>query len=99
HSIAAFTSGFAQRISGCKRCARQWFRLCSPQIFPVAFSKSHDAVLVAGGLSMRLIPLGWPAIRYVVIATLCAYALGAAFLQVVQAQQLRSVTDGVQICT
>ena len=44
---------------------------------------------------MRLIPLGRPAIRYVVTATLCAYALGGAFLQIVQAQQPRSVTDGV----
>ena len=43
---------------------------------------------------MRLIPLGRPAIRYVVTATLCAYALGGA-LQIVQAQQPRSVTDGV----
>ena len=44
---------------------------------------------------MRLIPLGRLAIRYVVIAMLCAYALGAAFLEIVQAQQPRSVTDGV----
>ena len=44
---------------------------------------------------MRLIPLGRPAIRYVVTATLCVYALGGAHLQIVQAQQPRSVTDGV----
>ena len=45
---------------------------------------------------MRLIPLGRPAIRYVLTATLCAYALGGALLQIGHAQQSAiDGTDGV----